>query len=253
MQARRINKFPSMRSISPYIAALCCIARAGIAWACIDEFPQPREYHVIGKAYDASGAFIYTEHLGYSPGPTGGTMITLYRNAQGQDIATRRISYDCRPTAPGFEMHDLINDVKEGVRWTGKRIQSYQGEDIVTLDVPPGESVFDAGFDNSIRIHWASLIEGKALKFNYLFARKNKFLKLRLERTSAPKSLKSENAENMAFFRIRANNPFLRLLSRPIYVGYDIATRSLRYYSGPSNLPMASGVGDVLIRYQITE
>lgn len=242
-----------MRAIYPYIIALLCINPATGAWGCVDEFLQTRKYHIIGEAYDTSGTLRYTEHLTHTPSPTGGTMITGYRNAGGQDIATRRVHYDCRPTAPGFELHDLTRDVKEGVRWTGKRIESYQGDRIATLDVPPGELIFDAGFDNSIRIHWNSLIEGKPLKVHYLFARNNQFLKLRLKRISVPRSLKSENTENTVFFRISANNPVLRLFSRSIYVGYDIATGSLKYYKGPSNLPMMRDAGDVLIRYQNAE
>ena len=128
-------------------------------------------------------------------------------------------------------------------------VESYQDSEITELKIPDEPSIVDAGFDNAIKTRWDALISGNKVAFNYLFARDNKFLKLRFVKSAPPKILEQEADESIVFFRIAANNLIFRILSSPIYVGYDRNTRDLKYYFGPSNLPSMRAQKSVLIRY----
>ena len=81
-------------------------------------------------------------------------------------------------------------------------------------------------------------------------ARDNRFLALRLQLADPPADLDSNQIGDVAFFKISANNLVFRLLSRSLYVGYDLQSRALRYYIGPSNLPMMRDRKEITITYQ---
>ena len=209
-------------------------------------------YHVLGQAYDSDGELIYTETLTYAPDEQGGRLHTYYENPDNEKLAFKEVLFANSLTAPGFSLTDLATKEREGVEWLpdGQAIRSYQGDSSATLAVPKGPKIFDAGFDHFIKLNWDALIKGETLKVNYLFARDNKFIKLRLKKSPPPKNHLIETVDDQAFFKISANNLLFRMLSSPLFVGYDLNSRSLRYYSGPSNLPMMKDEKQVLIVYQ---
>ncbi|MGI9319017.1 MAG: hypothetical protein ACR2QW_16950, partial [bacterium] len=209
-----------------------------------------QQFNVQGIATDPNGEILYLERLHRVPGETGGILKVEYSDPKGIPLADKIVDYDCRATTPSFELTDRLNGRKEGVTWTQDLVKSYQDLNINTLDVPDSPSIVDAGFDNAIKLSWDALLAGDNVSFNYLFARENKFLKLRFVKSKPPEILRSEVSGDVVFFRIAANNLIFRILSSPIYVGYDHFTRDLKYYYGPSNLPMMKEQKNVLIRYK---
>ena len=229
--------------------------RAGPTENCSIPPPDASGYNVIGDAYDESGNLIYSEHLVYQHADDGGQLTTLYSLPNNTPLAIKEVDFLCNPTAPSFVLTDLETGYVEGVQWIAdeNHVFSYQGENKEKLEVPDGISIFDAGFDNTIKLHWDSLISGKSLKVNYLFARDNKFLTLRLKKSKLPKGIDVSPNPGEVFFKISANNLIFRLLSSPLFVGYDQETRTLKYYAGPSNLPMMEEEKEILIRYRNSE
>ena len=217
--------------------------------ACIADWLQQQEFAVQGVASDPEGNVLYVEQLEHQSNDSGGWLTVEYTDPTGDPLADKQVNYDCRATTPSFVLKDRTNGNEEGVRWMEDVIESYQNSDITRLSVPNGPSIVDAGFDNAIKTSWDTLMAGKKVSFNYLFARDNKFLKLRFVKSKPPSVLEGEASENIVFFRIAANNLLFRMLSSPIYVGYDRSSKDLKYYLGPSNLPMMRDKKEVLIRY----
>ena len=231
------------------------LVKTGSAEGCSAPPPGAKGYSVIGDAFDDSGKWIYSERLVYQHADNGGQLTTLYSLPDNTPLAIKEVDFICNPTSPQFILTDLETGYVEGVQWItdGNQVFSYQGDIKEKLEVPDGISIFDAGFDNTIKLHWDTLISGKSLKVNYLFARDNKFLALRLKKTDLPKSIDLRANPGDVFFRISANNLIFRMLSSPLFVGYDQETRTLKYYAGPSNLPMMEEEKKILIRYRNSE
>ena len=242
------------RPLTSGIVAVTALALfPGFAAACVEPFLKSQEYAVIGEAFDNDGELLYTETLIHRADDTGGSLETRYRLPQGVEIARKTVEYDCRPTAPSFELQETTSGQLEGARWVGDRIEVFSGDELTSLEVPEGPLIFDAGFDNSIKLNWDRLMDGETLTVNYLFSRAGRFLELRLQQSEAPDNATGVTTDGVVYFRISANNPFLRLFSSSLFVGYDREDRSLRYYSGPSNLPMMRDQKQVLIRYRDLE
>ncbi len=239
-----------------FIAVLTAgLVKTGLAGDCAAPPPGAKGYSVIGDAFDASGKWLYSERLVYQHADNGGQLTTLYSLPDNTPLAIKEVDFICNPTSPEFILTDLETGYVEGVqRITDEnQVFSYQGDIKEKLDVPDGINIFDAGFDNTIKLHWDTLISGESLKVNYLFARDNKFLTLRLKKSELPESIDLNANPGDVFFRISANNLIFRMLSRPLFVGYDQDTRTLKYYAGPSNLPMMEEEKKILIRYRNSE
>ena len=221
------------------------------AYSCEVFVPDDAGYVVEGDAVDQNGTLIYRERLEFTPSPTGGQLTVSYITPEAGEFAEKQVDFTCNPTTPAFTLTDLASQEREGVEWVdGDTIVSFQGGEQTELDVPTGITIFDAGFDNTIKRHWDTLVTGEPLKVNYLFARDNRFLTLRLQLSEPPADLNQDDTAGIAFFKISANNLLFRLLSKSLYVGYDLESRALRYYIGPSNLPMMRDRKEIVITYQ---
>lgn len=231
------------------VTFLLLLLVASPAYSCVADWLQQQRFYVQGVASDEGGDVLYVERLQHIPGESGGILTVEYTNPDGATLAEKEVQYNCRSTTPSFVLRDRVSGINEGVTWREDLVESYQDSEITRLEIPDGPSIVDAGFDNAIKTSWDTLMNGNKVAFNYLFARDNKFLKLRFVKTSPPKILKQEAPDNIVFFRIAANNLLFRMLSSPIYVGYDRMTRDLKYYFGPSNLPTMRDQKSVLIRY----
>lgn len=252
---KKINTYSHPRIFALLFGIIIAVfAKSLLACSMPEELQIP--YHVIGSAYDKNQNKLYTEELNFSPSPSGGILITRYSDSDTNTIAIKTVDFECHPTAPAFELEDMSNGDKEGVRRIigENSIESFQSDSVKSLTPPTGVVIIDAGFDNTIKLNWEILVSGERLTVSYLFARENKFLKLRLEQAPTPPFLQappwSDSGSDIVFFKISANNFLFRLLSDPLYVGYSRENMSLKYYIGPSNLPMMRDQKSVVIRYQ---
>jgi len=223
-------------------------------FACIADIIKDQSFSVIGTATDKNGQLLYTEHLTQIPDETGGKLSVIYRGKDKKIVAHKEASYNCNPTTPSFTLEDKVNDKTEGVRWNDDKLVSFQDETVTEMNHPSAPAAVDSGFDNVIKLNWDKLMNNKSVRYDYLFARKNKFLKLKFSKSRPPKAIqdkaKAEAEEDIVFFKVGANNLIFRMLSDPIYVGYRIDSKTLAYYYGPTNLPMIEHDKPLLISYQ---
>ena len=225
------------------------LSNPGLASVCGDQPIFQQEYKVKGTAKDGNGEMLYYEVLEFKTSETGGDLVVDYFSPDNQVLATKKVEFNCRPTAPDFELVDMTTNEVEGVKVESEQITSYQGKQSSVLSIPESQLVIDAGFDNAVKMNWDELMAGKKIPFNYLFARDNKFFKLRLEKVDGSKVEFPQSEEDVAIFKIDANNLIFRLFSSPLFLGYTTDSKSLKYYSGPSNLPMMRDQKSVLITY----
>lgn len=209
-----------------------------------------QEFLIKGVAQSSDGNILYEEILIQEPGSSGGKLHVSYSAPDGAVLATKIVDYNCNPTTPSFKLLDKTTGEVEGVKWSIDNIESYQDDQNTIIEHPNSQYIIDAGFDNAIKLKWDELIEGQQIVFDYLFARKNRFLKLRFEKSTAPLVVNGESKPTDIFFKVVPNNMILRAISSPIFVGYNKYSRELRYYIGPTNLPMHVGDEKVIIRYE---
>ena len=220
------------------------------AVACTEGWP-PREKSVVkGEATSTSGETLYIETLYFEPGADGGSLQVDYTVLPTKLIARKIVHYNCNPTTPSYELTDVLDGIKEGVNWRESDVIAYLDNHRTTLKIPQGQTIVDAGFDNAIRMNWEALTAGNKVRFNYLLSQESRFIRLRLVKSEKPAILNSDETDDTVFFKIAANNLIYRLLSSPIYVGYDPDTQAIRYYIGPSNLRSMVNHKKVVIRYQ---
>ena len=220
------------------------------ARACVVPDFLNQEFLIKGIAENPDGKILYEEVLKQKPGSLGGKLHVSYSSPEGITFATKVVEYNCNPTTPSFTLLDNITGEVEGVNWSFENVESFQDERSTIIAHPNNQFIIDAGFNNAIKLNWKILLEGQSVIFDYLFARENRFLKLRFEKTEVPRSINGESTSMNVFFKIAPNNVILRAISSPIFVGYNQYSRVLRYYIGPTNLPMLVGGEKVIIRYQ---
>ena len=232
------------------VIALGLFAHAKVVVACIDPGIDDKPIHLKGIAATLGGEVLYSEELLQTPNDSGGRLAVDYRKPNGDPLAYKIAEFQCNPTTPSFTLEDLTSGETEGVQWNESDLVSFQGESRTRLPQPKGPAVVDAGFDNVIKLNWNRLMAGERVTYDYLFARRNRFLKLRFSRSKPPTKIASKVDDRAVFFKVGANNMFFRLLSSPIYVGYDPENQDLMYYYGPTNLPMLDMEQPILISYQ---
>ena len=225
------------------------LSSTSAAIACFPVQLQSGNFRVEGVAFNESDREIYSEHLSFSNDQAGGILTVDYKNPSGNPLAVKTVEYNCNPTTPSFTLRDLTNDTSEGVILKTNDLVSFQSDKSETMIMPAGNAIIDAGFDHAVKLSWDELMRSNKVTWKYLFARNNKFLKLKFQKAGPPDRLSEEVPENVVFFKVAANNFLFRMLSSPIFVGYDRDQRHLKYYYGPSNLPMFDDGKNVLIKY----
>lgn len=116
--------------------------------------------------------------------------LVLYRCADGQPFARKRLSGATGTAAPDFEFVDERDGYREGVRrsanarevyWQPSRTSPEQSES-VNLGA---DAVVDAGFDAFVHTHWTELVEGHPRTATFLLPSDFNFMQLVLRKTSA--------------------------------------------------------------------
>lgn len=130
-----------------------------------------------GTAYDVDdgATILYREsHFVERADDGSGTRLVLYRCPDGRPFAVKRIRYTAATAlAPDFELVDARLGYREGVRTVDGRREVFvqpapdAGERRAPLPAETGV-VADAGFDDFVRAHWATLQDGAAVRFAFL-------------------------------------------------------------------------------------
>ena len=131
-------------------------------------------YEGLAHARQGRAALLYSEtHWLYEQGGVQEHLV-LYRCADGNPFARKRLRAQPSAQAPDFEFLDARDGYREGVRTTpgGTREVFVQARGDARLDVRPlptaAGAVIDAGFDAFVRGQWAALSTGGALTVPFL-------------------------------------------------------------------------------------
>lgn len=190
-----------------------------------------------------SGALLYVEsHYVRNAGQSDETRVVLYRcSAGGPAFARKELSYGSTRQEPLFLYVDARSGYQEGLRRTGAGLQVFQRENprskMREAAVPANiVIVSDAGFDEFVRLHWADLEAGKAVKFPFLIPSRLDHLNFRIAKQG------ESVIEGVPVSVIRLNLSGLLGWFLPyIEVSYRKSDRVLMRYKGLSNVHDAKG------------
>jgi hypothetical protein len=172
--------------------------------------------------------------------------VVLYTCRDGSPFARKVVTYvDGAPTAPDFLVEDSSDGMREGIRSAnlrpvGERTvffreNAHAAEKSGPLPPVPG-LVADAGFDEFVRAHWDSLMNGSVSQMRFLLPSRLDDYAFQVER------LRHEVVDGMAteVFRLRLSG-FWGWFLPGIDVYYSDADHVLVRYDGLSDLRDASG------------
>jgi hypothetical protein len=199
-----------------------------------------QEYLGVAKV-PRSGKFLYGEHhwLKYHDDQLA-ERVVLYTCADGAAFARKSVHYQ-NPIAPNFTFEDTSNGMREGVRDEGNRRVMFfrpnkaQAEKSAELPAIAG-LVADAGFDEFIRLHWQTLLDGEPMPFPFLVPSRFEHMRFHVQH------LRSDQVEGKPseVFRLKLAG-VLGWVMTGIDVTYASEGRHIQAYEGLSDLRDASG------------
>ncbi len=131
------------------------------------------------------GALVYREsHWRYRQ-DDGARRLVLYRCPDGRAFARKTVIERTRAQAPDFDFEDARDGYREGVRSGPQgRIVYVRPSASAPLKeralAVPDDGVIDAGFDASVRLHWAALRAGREVAQPFLLPSRMAFFPVRL-------------------------------------------------------------------------
>ena len=189
-----------------------------------------------GYAEDArSGELIYIEeHERLVDNGQTVTHTIRYRDPQGEIFAEKQLEFGDDYQRPFFSMVDERRDYSEGLRDTdaGLEVFSYRRGDNRSAVLKQTDFVADAGFDRVVEKRWDELVNGKALKFDFLVPARSGTVKFRLKKTG----MATYEGKPAVELTLAPANALVRWLVDPIVVLYDAQDKALLKYRGISNL-----------------
>ena len=112
--------------------------------------------------------------------------LVLYRCPDGRAFARKTVIERTTAQAPDFDFEDARDGYREGVRSgaQGRVVYVRAGAKAALEERPlavPAAGVIDAGFDASVRLHWATLQGGSAVTQPFLLPSRMAFMPVRLD------------------------------------------------------------------------
>ena len=206
----------------------------------------------VGLAYD-----LKTDELLYSEthcvGEDSAKREVLYKDAEGKLMASKLVDYSSGVTTPSFVQHNLYSSELIEVGFEQGMvsmaiIDADSREVLKSAQAQPSQKlpiVIDAGFDAFVRQHWDSLVAGESHEIQFPLADRESLVELRIRRFGCSYSSQTDQC-----FRLDVANWLLRILVKPIELGYDKEDRRLTRFRGLSNIGDANGNGLVVdIKY----
>ena len=218
----------------------------------------PLAVSVIGDAFDIKNkTLLYQEvHCGTEDDLAHEV---FYRDADGELLAQKILSYKTSQFAPSFVQQNLHTDETISVQYENNKVtMSVQNlptknteksnSETVNPDLP---LVIDAGFDVFVRQHWDSLVSGDRKWFRFPVASRSSLIAFRVESSTC----RYDN-DNDQCFRLELSNWLYRMLADPIELGYDPVHKRLTRYRGLSNIEDDKRTGqivDIHYRYDASD
>lgn len=198
-----------------------------------------------GKTLPANDKSLYEEH--HIVDVTGKRRTVSYRS-NGAEFASKSVDYSADVIAPDFMQRDTRRgEVIAARRNPQGRIElGYQESADDTLrwravSASARPLVIDAGFDNFVQQQWVSLLQGKAISFDFAVPSRAQAVHLVIGATGF-EHCGVPTAESSHCFRVHAGNYLIRLFFPPLYLLYD-SERQLQRFIGLSNINDAQGDG----------
>ena len=222
---RRVHK---MAQWVAGVAAIAAIA-ASTAYAGVQSYE--------GYAYATSDdKLLYREsHWLYTTDGVGQHLI-LYRCANGEPFARKRVNTAPGATTPDFEMLDARSGYREGVRTRDGHREVFAQADAraaerrVSVSIRDN-TIIDAGIDAFVRTHWDSLSDTGISPLPFLVPSRLGYYDFAARKLrDAPM-----DGRDVRWFRMSLAGWYGFALPH-LDVGYDAHTRELREYRGPSNI-----------------
>jgi hypothetical protein len=210
---------------------------------------------VIGEARDiSSGELVYREYH-YTLTNTGQHLVE-YRDTTGGVLASKLLDYSVAAIAPAVHQLDRRSGQWLYAQWQGPYLSMGHRVDYeavlerqtIEADTTP---VVDAGFDNFIRQHWAELIGGDSVNFDFAVPTRFGTVALSARRKSCDAAA---TPAGVTCFRVKPQNWLLGLLMQAIDLQYRLDTRQLLRFEGLSNINDPRGDAmTVTINYRYPE
>ena len=181
----------------------------------------------------------------------------LYKDAEGKLMASKLVDYSSGVTTPSFVQHNLYSSefIEVGFEQgmvSMAIIDAESRETLKSAQAQPSQKlpiVIDAGFDSFVRQHWDSLEAGESHEFQFPLADRETLVELRIQTLGC-----SYLSQTDQCFRLDVANWLLRILVKPIELGYDKEARRLTRFRGLSNIGDANGNGLVVdIKYDYSD
>ncbi len=172
------------------------------------------------------------------------------RNGDAEPFASKDLHYQGSLLRPAMDFRQPMFDEALSVEYPSESALE------ITWRTPNAETrryrigygddvVVDAGFDNLVRRHWASLAAGERVNFRFLGPTRGEHYAFALERVNSPA------IEAALEVRIQPTGLLLQFLVDPIYLGYN-ARGALTDYLGLTNIRQnADGNYQAHIRYTV--
>jgi hypothetical protein len=210
------------------VAAIAAIAASSV-------YAGVKSYE--GYAY-ATGddKLLYREsHWLYTTDGVGQHLI-LYRCANGEPFARKRVNTAPGAATPDFEMLDARSGYREGVRTRDGHREVFAQADAraperrVSVSIRDN-TIIDAGIDAFVRTHWDSLSDTGMSPLPFLVPSRLGYFDF------AARKIRDEPVEgrDVRWFRMSLAGWYGFALPH-LDVGYDTRTHELREYRGPSNI-----------------
>ncbi|MEM7358038.1 MAG: hypothetical protein AAF431_02955 [Pseudomonadota bacterium] len=194
------------------------------------------QHDLIGTAVNLkTNVPLYTEHHSFAEENGETVMTTRYTTPDNRLLAERKVAYE-GDRVNRYELIQEFIDHQESVAREQQSLTIRENRQGVakqkTIDVDDEkEVIIDAGFNNFIERNWDQLLDGKTLKAHFASPARMSVVKLQISR--APKK---EQQDNTVVFEMTAANPIIRLLIKPVEIGFYTSSKQLAFYKGVSNL-----------------
>lgn len=198
----------------------------------------------IGDVFDTkTDQLIYREFHTFDKSPSRENMRTSYKDLDNKEIGTRTVNFSVTGYASDyvFKQPELGID-KRVVRSTGKiTYTELDGRQKTIKEFSPknmNTAVVNAGMFNAIERAWPELNNGQSVEINLVVPDRARTFKMVVQKVAIDESnlAKHLDTQDHIVFKMRIANRFLRLLVAPVELGYNIKTKRLTYYQGPSNI-----------------
>jgi len=178
--------------------------------------------------------------------------MVIYRCMDGTAFARKRVNYLPSAQAPAFEFIDVRKGFIEGLRYKQNLAALWYRTPDTTAEknalLAAQNLVADAGFNEFIKINWMKLRAGNVLPLRFAVPTRLQAYKFNLRQTG-----ESQFAGVAAVTYQMKLSGLLSLISDPIEVTYDKASRRLLRFRGLSNLRDDAGQFDLMAQIDFAQ